>query len=288
MGNPRVGSFKPVAMIRWRGIRRRALLGQAHPVVAIEGFSGPFDLLLRLIERKELDILAISLFEVTEQYLQILTDASLRDPEHLSAFLVVAAKLLLIKSMLLLPGRSRPAATTEVELDPTDLTERLRRYQQFRVVANFLGERHDSGLRGYPRPPAEYRPERARPTVQLPAVLLAEAFRAALARPKAEAQTTLPADPRLTLADALAAVRVALNQFASIKFEWLIGPEATKQRYVATFLAVLELIRLGVATAAQNDRFGDITLTRLPSMPTSNGEAVPETHHPVEKPARLG
>ena len=264
------------------------MLAQAHPVVAIEGFSGPFDLLLRLIERKELDILAISLFEVTEQYLQILTDASLRDPEHLSAFLVVAAKLLLIKSMLLLPARSRPAATTEVELDPTDLTERLRRYQQFRAVANFLGERHDAGLRGYPRQPTGYRVERARPTVQLPPDLLAEAFRAALARPPAEAQTALPADPRVTLAEALAAVRGALEQFSSINFEWLIGAEGTRQRYVATFLAVLELIRLGVATAAQNDRFGDITLTRLPSMPTSNGEAVPETHHPVEKPARLG
>jgi segregation and condensation protein A len=231
-------------------------------VVAIEGFSGPFDLLLRLIERKELDILAISLSQVTEQYLQILTDSSLRDPEHLSAFLVVAAKLLLIKSSLLLPARARAASPLEVELDPTDLTERLRRYQQIRIVARTLGERHEAGLRTYPRTPSGYQPAPTRPMAPLPSALLAEAFRAASSRPRAPEQKALPADPRTTLASALIAVRTALRQFSDISFEQLTGPNVSRERFVATFLAVLELIRLGVARAAQSDRFGEIVLSR--------------------------
>ena len=252
-----------------------AVLGSTYPVVDIEGFSGPFDLLLRLIERKELDVLTISLADVTEQYLQILTDARLRDPEHLSAFLVVAAKLLLIKSMLLLPVRSRPVTTAEVETDPTDLTVRLRRYQQYQVAAVFLGARHDFGLRAYPHPPTTYRADRVRPVTQLSPTLLQEALRAARSRPKAEAQAMLPADPRVTLAEALAAVRVAIDRYATINFESLVGPDATKQRFVATFLAVLELIRLGAATAGQNQRFGEITLTRvaLPHEPAAKSDA---------------
>lgn len=238
------------------------MIGQTHPIVAIEGFSGPFDLLLRLIERKELDILAISLAEVTEQYLQLLTEASLRDPEHLSAFLVVAAKLLLIKSTLLLPARSRPSAIADVDADPTDLTERLRRYGQFRHLAEFLGQRHDEGLRTYPRPPSASRPEPRRVMSNLPPNLLAEAYRSVIARQKPEAETPLPRETRVTLAEALTMVRTALDRFASVRFDLLVGPDVTRQRVVATFLAVLELIRLGLATAAQNDRFGEITLSK--------------------------
>ncbi|HEX5414552.1 MAG TPA: segregation/condensation protein A, partial [Chloroflexota bacterium] len=92
--------------------------GTGQPVVEVEGFSGPFDLLLRLVERRELDLLTISLAEVAEQYLDRLAEANLRDPEHLSAFLIVAAKLLLIKSSLVLPASPRPAPD-EPATDPT-------------------------------------------------------------------------------------------------------------------------------------------------------------------------
>ena len=71
------------------------MIGIVHPSVDVEGFSGPFDLLARLIERRELDVMAISLAAVTDQYLEHLSAARQRDPEHLSAFLVVAAKLVL-------------------------------------------------------------------------------------------------------------------------------------------------------------------------------------------------
>jgi len=238
------------------------VIGLTHPVIAIEGFSGPFDLLLRLIERRELDILTISLAEVTEQYLQLLTEASVRDPEHLSAFLVVAAKLLLIKSSLLLPARTRPPIAVENELDPTDLTDRLRRYQRYRIVAEQLGSRHDAGLRSYARPPTRYRPDPKHSAPKLPASLLAVAYRAVLARPHPEVVRELAGDPRQTLADALAVVQEALERLDSVQFDRLVGVDAPRQRYVATFLAILELIRLGLATANQSVEFGEITVER--------------------------
>jgi segregation and condensation protein A len=258
-------SFECVAEATWYdGVDMGAItvFGQTHPVVAVDGFSGPFDLLLRLIERKELDILTISLALVTEQYLQLLSDARLRDPEHLSAFLVVAAKLLLIKSTLLLPVRARPAPSSDGEVDPTDLTERLRQYQSYRLAAETLGQRHDAGLRTYPRAPIGYRPEPRRSATILPPALLAEAYGAALARPLPEVVRALPPDARVTLAEALAAVRTALDQFATVRFDLMVGPDASRERFVATFLAVLELVRLGLAAASQSDPFGEITLSR--------------------------
>ncbi len=238
------------------------MLDKTQPVVAVDGFSGPFDLLVRLIERRELDLLAISLAEVTDQYLAHLSSANLRDPEHLSAFLVVAAKLLLIKSTLLLPPKERTPMPDPATPDPTDLIERLRVYRSFRAVGNALVERHDAGLRSYPHMPIAYRPTRPRRAPPLDPTLLRDAFRQALDRPKVEPETELPTEVRMTVAEAMDLLRMALDRFTTVRFSDLLGAGAPRQRYVATFLGVLELARLGVVSAHQADRFGTITLAR--------------------------
>ena len=76
-------------------------------------YSGPLDLLLDLIESAELDITALSLALVTDQYLQYLNQVKEQDPEEVSAFLVIAAKLLQIKSAALLPKPPSEAKTAE-------------------------------------------------------------------------------------------------------------------------------------------------------------------------------
>jgi segregation and condensation protein A len=240
----------------------RSMLPPAQLVVAVDGFTGPFDLLVRLIERRELNLLAISLAEVTDQYLASLTEANLRDPEHLSSFLVVAAKLLLIKSTLLLPARERPRVSEDETPDPTDLTERLRVYAAFRSVAEALGRRYDAGLRSYPHVPVSYRQSEDRPKAVLDPTLLAEAYRRALSRPKHESATApLLAETRLSVAEALALVRDALVRFQRVQLGDLIGDDSSRQRYVAVFLAILELARLEVASVQQTERFGAITVT---------------------------
>ncbi len=255
------------------------MLGQAQPVVAVEGYTGPFDLLVRLIERREVDVLAISLAEVTDQYLTYLTEVQRRDPEHLSAFLVVAAKLLWLKSTLLLPTPTRPAAEGPPE-DPTDLSERLRTYQLFRQAAAALAARDEANLRSYPHPPVPYRSVPRPPTPPWDPNLLAAAFCAARSRPKVETPQVVDAEPRVSLAEAIAHLEQALQRFATVRFEEVVG-EPLRQRLVATFLAVLELIRLGRLRAAQEERFGEITLARADS-PAPRALPLPD---PTEPPA---
>lgn len=230
--------------------------------VEVEGFSGPFDLLLGLIERGKLDVLAISLAAVADQYLDRLTRLQLRDPEHLSAFLVVAAKLLLIKSTLLLPTRPRNADAASEAEDPTDLTERLREYQRYRAAAGTLDRRLDAALRSYPHAPPVYRPGKPLAPERLDPGLLPEAYRRAARRgSQAPAPAPLAVAP-YSVADALAAIRDGFARESTLRFADLLTPAADRSRAIATFLAILELVRLGGATVAQEERFGEIVVKK--------------------------
>src|SRR5579859_26145 len=98
-------------------------------IVQLPAFEGPLDLLLRLIERQELDITTIALAQVADQYLAQVRAMPSPDPAALSAFLVMAARLLLIKSRALLP-RPAPASTANERLDEgAELVQQLRDYQ---------------------------------------------------------------------------------------------------------------------------------------------------------------
>lgn len=263
--NPR-GRVRPgfarARVVRCRQIVGEGVIGSGHPVVMVEGFQGPFDLLLRLVERRELDILEISLAAVADQYLAHLSAVQQRDPEHLSAFLTVAAKLLWIKSSLLLPTPAKVAAE-EAAPDPGDLTRRLRVYAQFRDAATLLAARDAANLRSYARAPMAYQAP-PRPVAPLDPGLLRAAFDAARRRPKPSAPETLAAEPRISVADVVAALRAALRDGPKLSFSDLVAPAPNPQRYVAAFLAILEVVRLGLAEATQSERYGDIVVARRP------------------------
>lgn len=243
------------------------MIGQSQLVVSVDGFDGPFDLLVRLIERRELNLLTISLATVTEQYLDHLSALGLRDPEHLSAFVVVAAKLLFIKSTLLLPRAARPPPAEPAVADPTDLTERLRVYRQFRRAAEMLADRDDAGLQSYPHPATSYRATTHPAATDLDPELLRIAWRAMIARDRPEPEPTTVEAGRVSVAEALESLREALGRDAEVTFGALVAPEHSRQRYVATFLAVLELVRLGLASATQDELYGRITVARRDPTP---------------------
>jgi condensin subunit ScpA len=122
--------------------------------ITLPVFEGPLDLLLRLIEREELDITRVALAHVAEQYLAHVRAMETPDPASLSAFLVMAARLLLLKSRALLP---QPPATGDPEPDDDDdaLVRQLQDYQRFQRLAALL--RRYEGRRMYLRlapPPA--------------------------------------------------------------------------------------------------------------------------------------
>ncbi|RLC70356.1 MAG: chromosome segregation protein ScpA, partial [Chloroflexi bacterium] len=128
--------------------------------VRLPVFEGPLDLLLHLIEREELDITSVSLAQVTDQYLTYLSLMEKPPAEVLADFLVVAAKLLLIKSRALLPQPPGSLSTEEEDVGE-DLARQLIEYRRFKRVAESLRRREEAGLRAYLRlapPPRLARP----------------------------------------------------------------------------------------------------------------------------------
>jgi segregation and condensation protein A len=115
-------------------------------------FSGPLDLLLHLIERQELDITAISLSRVTAQYLAQIEQLKQNRMENLIDFLVVGARLTVIKSRALLPATLSFAGDEAEEEDPAEaLIRQLKQYKRFKQAAAWLGAREEKGWRTYLR-----------------------------------------------------------------------------------------------------------------------------------------
>src|SRR4051812_11243524 len=102
--------------------------------VQVEQFEGPLDLLLQLIEQQQMDITALSLANVTEQFLNYVRTLEEKNPINLADFLIIAAKLLVIKSKALLPNLE---FGEEEEEAAYDLAEQLLTYKKFKEVAKF-------------------------------------------------------------------------------------------------------------------------------------------------------
>ena len=100
-------------------------------VFKLEQFEGPLDLLLRMIEEEKMDVTQVALSKVTDQFIQYLTGIEEKQPEELADFLVVASKLLLIKSRVLLPQ-------VVLEEDGSDLEKQLRIYKEYLEASKIL------------------------------------------------------------------------------------------------------------------------------------------------------
>jgi len=246
-------------------------------------FSGPLDLLLHLVEREELEITAISLAQVTDQYLAYMALLEHLDAAELADFLVVAARLLLIKSRALLPrpADDRTGLAGEEEEDPGDaLVRQLRAYKQFKEAALHLREREQAGLRAYvrlaPPPRIEPGPEHLEP---LPLTALVEAAQQALALRPADGEVGQVVSPYpVTIHEQMALIRRTLTVHSRISFRRLLSQAASRQEIIVTLLAVLELIKQHEIEAHQKRLFGDILLIRGRHRPTPAPSPADGTH----------
>ncbi|MDX1663459.1 MAG: segregation/condensation protein A [Candidatus Promineifilaceae bacterium] len=221
-------------------------------------FNGPLDLLLHLIEREELDVTAISLTRVTEQYLEQV-DSRRENIEHLIDFLVVGARLVLIKSRALLP-RPPVLPEGEEEEDPADaLLRQLRQYKQFKQAAGWLQKREEEGLRSYlrvaPPPRVERRPDLSGVTL----AALLQALRELLARAEAQERSVEVIRPRrITIEGQLRHLRRTLRSRKRIAFQELLGAAPDVVEVAVTLLATLELIKRQEIITYQPEPFGPI------------------------------
>ena len=228
----------------------------------LDVFAGPFDLLLSLILREELDLLEVELAEVVVAYLDHLERRSELDLEAATEFLVLIASLLELKSRLMLPGEEveeldelQPAEAAE------ELLERMLRYARFRGAGSWLADRHEAGqavlFRSAP-PPRELRHAAvAAAHADHDPLILGAALGSLLRMPPSPDLSHLRS-PRISVAERLSVLRRLLRRGA---FPFEEAVDGTDRMTVAvTLYALLELYKRGEADWQQPEAFGPITV----------------------------
>jgi segregation and condensation protein A len=229
--------------------------------VETEVYQGPLDLLLQLIERAELDITKVSLARVTDQFLAYMRTLQELRAERVSEFIVVAARLMQIKSEALLP---RPVVRMPDEEDPGEaLVQQLLLYKQFKDLATQLAQRQAGDLRSHLRMAP---PPKVEGRLDLSDTDINDLYNAALrvfTREDLRAPLrTVVAAPRITIREKIRIVAAALRANTLVRFRELVGKTPGRLHVVVTFLAVLELVRRYRIAAQQDALFGDIELRR--------------------------
>lgn len=227
--------------------------------IATPVYEGPLDLLLQLIERAELDITKLSLALVTDQYLAYIHNLPDLSADDVSAFLVIAAKLVQIKSEALLP---RPPEREPGEEDPGEaLARQLIVYKRYREIAGILAQREQAGLRTYLRLAP---PPKLEGSLDLTGISIVDIAAAAeeifsdLSR--AEALQGVVPPSRITIREKIALITDYLRYRKNVSFRSLIDHENSRLEIVVTFLALLELIKRHLVRVTQEGLFGDISL----------------------------
>ncbi len=231
--------------------------------VELPVFNGPLDLLLHLIEREELDITAVSLAQVTGQYLAQVRRMGEGEIDGLIDFIGVGARLLLIKSRALLPRPIVLPGNDEEEEDPAGaLLRQLRAYKRFKTVAQWLDERQRRGLRAYLRVAPPPRLEGHLDLSGVDARSLLAAMQAVLARAETMEESLQVIRPRqLTIEDQMSKLRAHLGRKRAFLFADLLVNPRDRTEVAVTLLALLELIKQREAQARQSSLFGPIEIT---------------------------
>lgn len=217
--------------------------GRLDYTFRLEGFEGPLDLLLHLIQKNELDILNIPIALITEQYLEYLQLMKVLNLDVAGEYLLMASTLLHIKSKMLLPKSSE---REEEEEDPREeLIRRLLEYQKYKQAGGELEKRpmldRDVFIRLMPAEPEEV-PEEKRIEVNL--LELLEAFRQVLERVKTETVHEVILE-HLSVEDKIQEILMLLErENRSLTFHRLFPEQASRRVVIITLLAILELVKM--------------------------------------------
>lgn len=227
----------------------------------IEQFEGPLDLLLRLIEDEKLPITEVSIAQVTEQFMQHLQQVEERLPEELADFLVVATRLLLLKSQALLPY-----LVIEDEEDPNELTRQLKIYKAYVDAMGYVEGRLSAKQFLFQRPDSIF--ANLEPAFSPPPTLTTELLRTAyedilaglapvVRIPKAAIERVVSLREKITHISDLIEKEVTLS------FKRLVSQAESRTDVVVTFLALLELVKQRMISVSQDKPFSDIEIQKL-------------------------
>lgn len=229
----------------------------------LDTFEGPLDLLLTLIKKNKVSIYDIPIVEITEQYLEAIEGIDEEKIENTSEFLVMAANLLYIKSKMLLPKNEE-----EEEEDPREeLAQRLAEYQKFKEASQELRKTEFS---------SKYMVFRDEEKIEFPVpeynrnhtiTELTDAFNSILARkirkekPTKRAFSGIVGREKVSVDDMVEKICKTLRKSKKVQFKTLFREDDSKPEMIATFLAVLEMIRMSRLFADYNEETKDFVLT---------------------------
>ncbi len=229
--------------------------------VKLPVFEGPLDLLLHLIEERELDITKVSLAAVTDQYLEYMRQVEELQPDKLADFLIVAAKLLLIKSRMLLPQPPDEIGEEEEEDVGDELVRRLVEYRKFKNAAAELQAREEQGMRAYARLLAPAEPQRSFRLEGVTLDALAEAVHQAMMTQPSSTVDTVVMRLHVSLPEKIAHLETLLANEGRFSFNALLKKAKSRTEIIVTFLALLQLIKRRKAVVEQRELYGEILVS---------------------------
>lgn len=240
----------------------------------INEFEGPLDLLLHLIDKNKFNIFDIPIVEITEQYLDYLNRMQEENLDVMSEFLVMAATLISIKAKMLLPKEEKEE---EEEEDPrAELVRRLLEYKMYKYASLELKDMNLDAEKNYykqasiPKEVREYK-EEIKPEDVIGDVTLAklnEIFTQVMKRtvdrvdPVRSKFGTIEKD-EVRIEDKMEDIRASIRGLKGINFKTLLEIQASKINIIVTFMAILELMKVGDITIRQDELFGDIIIDSL-------------------------
>ena len=235
--------------------------------VKLQAFEGPLDLLLHLIEKNKVDIYDIPIVEITEQYLDYVSKMPKDDLDLASEFLVMAATLIDIKSRMLLPK----------EIDPrAELVEKLIEYKMYKYAAVELRDMQVyAGKSMYKQPTVPEEVSKYEPPVNLDSLLadvdlnkLNDIFQMVLKRQVDKIDPVRSKFGKIemeevSLPDKITYVSTTVKKRKKCKFKQLLEEAHSKVEVIVSFLAILELIKVGEIEVRQDETFGEIYIDSI-------------------------
>lgn len=228
------------------------------PEFKLEQFSGPLDLLLALIEQEKLSITEIALAKVTEQYFAQLEKLEENRPEELADFLVIATKLVYLKSRELLPQLA-----PEEEEGPS-LADQLKMYKRYLDASREILKNWEAGRVAYGRLEPSIKPEGFVLPVNGKTNDLRDSFLFLLKRIKPiNPLPKVSIDRAITVKARLQSIHDLLNKHRRLSFSQLLSSAENKTEVIVSFLALLELVKTGSAAVKQDATFADLEILKV-------------------------
>jgi segregation and condensation protein A len=230
----------------------------------LPNYEGPLDVLLRMVEERHLEITAVSLAAVANQFITYMAGVSQRDPQTIANFLSVAARLILIKSRALLPQATAPVEEQE---ETDDLVGQLRAYQLYKRAAKILREREQQGLRAFnvQPPPIPRMKSKMLPLDNVTLEMLARSMQRVVDRwlplPMADEMVSRLS---FTVNDCMEKIQNAVKRYPKVTFTEMLDGVNTRVEVVITLMALLELLKRYAIRCYQDALFGEIIIEPFP------------------------